>query len=59
MLETKNTVEDRGRLENIRELLTSIRGYLDGAGDEPSLADFWTRSPCTPIWTARTRRTAW
>ena len=40
MLETKNTVEDRGRLENIRELLTSIRGYLDGAGDEPSLAGF-------------------
>ena len=40
MLETKNTVEDRGRLENIRELLTSIQGYLDGAGDEPSLAGF-------------------
>ena len=40
MLETRNTVEDRGRLENIRELLTSIRGYLDGAGDEPSLAGF-------------------
>ena len=40
MLETKNTVEDRGRLEDIRELLTSIRGYLDGAGDEPSLAGF-------------------
>ncbi|MGO5061594.1 ATP-dependent helicase [Lawsonibacter sp. LCP25S3_F5] len=40
MLETRNTVEDRGRLENIRELLTSIRGYLDRAGDEPSLAGF-------------------
>ena len=40
MLETRNTVEDRGRLENIRELLTSIRGYLDGAGAEPSLAGF-------------------
>ena len=40
MLETKNTVEDRTRLENVRELLTSIRGYLDNAGDEPSLAGF-------------------
>ena len=38
--ETKNTVEDRTRLENVRELLTSIRGYLENAGDEPSLAGF-------------------
>jgi len=40
MLETKNTVEDRTRLENIRELLTSINAYLENAGDEPSLAGF-------------------
>ena len=40
MLEAKNTVEDRTRLENVRELLTSIRGYLENAGDEPSLAGF-------------------
>ena len=40
MLETKNTVEDRTRLENVRELLTSIHGYLENAGDEPSLAGF-------------------
>ena len=43
MLESKNTVEDRGRLENIRELLTSINGYLqdaNAAGEEPSLAGF-------------------
>ncbi len=40
MLETKNTVEDRTRLENVRELMTSIRGYLENAGDEPSLAGF-------------------
>ena len=40
MLETKNTVEDRTRLENVRELLTSIRGYLENVGDEPSLAGF-------------------
>ena len=43
MLESKNTVEDRGRLENVRELLTSINGYLQdaaAAGEEPSLAGF-------------------
>ena len=40
MLETKNTVEDRTRLENIRELLTSIRGYMENAGEEPTLAGF-------------------
>lgn len=40
MLESKNTVEDQGRLENIRELLTSINGYLDGAGEDASLAGF-------------------
>ncbi len=40
MLETRNTVEDAGRLENIRELLTSINGYLEEAGPEASLAGF-------------------
>ena len=40
MLEAKNTVEDRTRLENVRELLTSIHGYLENAGDQPSLAGF-------------------
>ena len=40
MLETKNTVEDRTRLENIRELLTSIRSYMENAGEEVSLAGF-------------------
>ena len=43
MLESKNTVEDRGRLENVRELLTSINGYLQdaaAAGEDPSLAGF-------------------
>ena len=39
-LESKNPVEDRTRLENVRELLTSIRGYMENAGDEPSLAGF-------------------
>lgn len=40
MLEQKNTVEDRTRLENVQELLTSIQGYLENAEDEPSLAGF-------------------
>ncbi len=39
MLEQKNTVEDRTRLENVRELLTSINGYLENAA-EPSLSGF-------------------
>jgi len=39
MLEQKNTVEDRTRLENVHELLSSIQSYLEGA-PEPSLAGF-------------------
>ena len=40
MLEGKNTVEDRTRLENVRELLTSISGYLENREDpEESLSD--------------------
>ena len=39
-LEAKNTVEDRTRLENVRELLTSINGYLENAEGEPSLSGF-------------------
>ena len=60
MLESKNTVEDRTRLENVRELLTSINGYLENAGEEPSLAGFLDEIACTPTWTATTQiRTAW
>jgi len=40
MLETKNTGEDRTRLENIRELLTSIHGYLENMGEDAGLAGF-------------------
>lgn len=40
MLEAKNTVEDRTRLENVRELLTSINGYTENAGEEPTLSGF-------------------
>ncbi len=40
MLESKNTVEDRARLENVRELLTSINSYLENRADqEESLSD--------------------
>ena len=40
MLESKNTVEDQGRLENVRELLTSINSYLENRADpEESLLD--------------------
>ena len=40
MLEAKNTVEDRTRLENARELLTSINSYLDSVGGQGDLAGF-------------------
>ena len=40
MLESRNTVEDRTRLENVRELLTSINSYLENRADpEESLVD--------------------
>ncbi len=39
-LQAKNDLESRTRLENVRELLTSIKGYMDNAGEEPTLAGF-------------------
>lgn len=39
MLESKNDVESRTRLENVRELASSIGGYLENA-EEPSLSGF-------------------
>ena len=40
MLEGRDTPEDRARLENVRELLTSINGYLANRADqEESLLD--------------------
>lgn len=39
-LEMKNDTESRTRLENVRELLTSINGYLENEPDVPSLAGF-------------------
>ena len=39
-LEAKNTVEDRTRLENVRELLTSINSYIENAEGGPSLSGF-------------------
>ena len=40
MLEQKNTVEDRTRLENVSELSSSIQSYLENCLDQPSLAGF-------------------
>ena len=40
MLEQKNTIEDRTRLENVHELLSSIQSYMENAGEEPSLSGF-------------------
>ena len=40
MLQAKNDIESRTRLENVREILTSIKGYLENAEGEPSLAGF-------------------
>ena len=39
-LEAKNDLESRTRLENVRELLTSINGYLENNPDNPTLAGF-------------------
>ena len=40
MLQAKNDIENRTRLENVRELLTSINGYVENAESEPALEGF-------------------
>ena len=40
MLQSKNELENRTRLENVRELLTSINGYIENAEGEPNLGGF-------------------
>jgi len=40
MLEGKSAPEDRARLENVQELLTSIKDYLANNPEQPSLAGF-------------------
>ncbi len=40
MLQQKNTIEDRTRLENVNEVLSSIQNYLENAPEESSLAGF-------------------
>ena len=40
MLRAKNDIESRTRLENVRELLTSIKGYMENAEGAPTLAGF-------------------
>ena len=39
-LEAKNDTESRTRVENVRELLTSINSYLENNPDRPDLAGF-------------------
>jgi len=40
MLQAKNDIENRTRLENVKELLTSINGYVENAEGEPTLEGF-------------------
>ncbi len=40
MLQAKNDIESRTRLENVRELLTSIKGYMENGSEQPTLAGF-------------------
>ena len=40
MLRAKQNVENRTRLENVRELLTSINGYIENTEGTPTLAGF-------------------
>jgi DNA helicase-2/ATP-dependent DNA helicase PcrA len=40
MLKAKDDIENRTRLENVRELLTSIQGYIENCEGEPTLAGF-------------------
>ena len=40
MLQDKNDMESRGRLENVQELASSISAFLDNGPDDPSLAGF-------------------
>ena len=40
MLQAKNDIENRTRLENVRELLTSINGYVENAESESTLEGF-------------------
>ena len=40
MLQEKNDMESRGRLENVEELTSSIHAFLDNDPDNPTLAGF-------------------
>ncbi len=39
-LQTKDTIENRSRIENVKELASSIRGYVENAVDTPTLGGF-------------------
>lgn len=55
MLEQKGDVESRTRLENVRELRSSILTYLENA-DAPSLSGFLERSRSIPTSSSMTAR---
>ena len=55
MLEQKGDVESRTRLENVRELRSSILTYLENT-DAPSLSGFWRRSRSIPTSSSMTAR---
>ena len=55
MLEGKDDVESRGRLENIRELKSSIVSYCENT-DMPTLSGFWRKSRSIRISSSMTQR---
>lgn len=54
MLAEKNTEENQTRLENVHELKSSIVSYMENA-EEPTLAGFLERLPCTQTLSSTTR----
>ena len=53
MLQEKDDMESRGRLENVQELASSIMGFLENEPENPITAGFWTRWLYIRIWTVR------
>ena len=40
VLEEKNDMESRGRIENVQELKSNIMGFLERAPEDPTLSGF-------------------
>ncbi len=54
MLQEKNDVESRGRLENVEELSSSIQAFLENDPENPTPVGLPGRGgPCIRTWTAR------